>query len=232
LSKQFNGVVGMCKEFGQTCADEQENCRTLLQIYHERSNQLANIIHASNGLIITILVGVLAFAGSVKNIQQNPSFITILIVIVVISLIAWRAFAHNVDNEIIQIYGKILCCEYRLNVPLRTSLLLSLINKFPEAVNKKYLNELKEGNKVMLYSKMFALIKDRNVGDRGHRRLDLYALVLSLVLIIGGSLTILFPNIDTSFFYFGIGFIIGGLFGCLIAIVIEYPSLKLAKIPE
>jgi hypothetical protein len=64
----------MCKEFGQTCADEQENFRTLLQIYHERSNQLANIIHASNGLIVTILVGVLAFAGTVKNFKKSEFY--------------------------------------------------------------------------------------------------------------------------------------------------------------
>ncbi len=78
----------MCKEFGQTCADEQENNRILLPIYYERNNHLANIIHASNGLIITILVGVLAFAGSVKKVENKPLYIALIVAIIVVSLIA------------------------------------------------------------------------------------------------------------------------------------------------
>jgi hypothetical protein len=107
------------------------------------------------------------------------------VAICIISLIIWRAYAHYVDNDIVGMYGKILCCEYRLNVPLRISLLSSLIQGLAKGSKKR--NELKDFVNSEKFSKayneMFVLIDAKKVGSRGHNWLDGFALLFTFVLI-------------------------------------------------
>jgi uncharacterized protein YqhQ len=221
----------MCRQFGQTCADEQENTRTLLQIYEGRNNHLANLISASNGLIVIILVGVLAFAGSVQNLGTNLFYLALIVAVIVLSLISWRWNAHLVDRQIIEVYGKILCCEYKLNVDTRTSLILSLVNGFSDKNKKSELLDLIKSKQVTrAYNEMFFLIEEKRVGDRGHRRIDrVAALLCFLSLAIGGMIAFsVLQFIGNAI----IILIFGLLAGCLITLVLLYRYLPIAKNPE
>ena len=205
---------------------------TLLPIYQERSNQLVNIINAANGLIVTILIGVLAFAGSVKNIQE-PQFITLIVAICIISIIIWRAYAHYVDNDIVQMYGKILCCELKLNVPFRASLLASLIKGLPKDNHKR--NELdefvKSKNFSEAYSKMFMLIDERKVGPRGHDSFDKIALIFIIsILLLGSYLTI--HNVTSYQISAFVGFSIASLWAFVLFLIVIYPTLDIPKNPD
>ncbi len=217
----------MCTQFGQTCADMQENTRIQLQIFEERNSHLANLIHASNGFIVAILVGVLAFAGSVKGIEIRPYYITLVVVIVVFSLVSWRIYVKWIDKEIVEVYGKILCCEYKLNVDSRTSLLMSLIKKQPPKQCEDLMNLIKTNQATKAYNEMFLLIKEGNVGSRGHGALDTIAIFLTLATIIIGFFVIfsILPLNDSAI----IGAIFGILIGCLATLIILFKYLPIAK---
>jgi hypothetical protein len=205
----------MCRQFGQTCADEQENTRILLKIYEERNNHLVNVVSASNGLIVVILVGVLAFAGSVQDIEKKPFYIAWIVSIIVVSLFAWRLYARWVDEDIQKMYGKILCCEYKLNVESRTSLLLSLVTGLRDKSKKRELLDLiKSSNLTRAYNEMFLLLEEKKVGGRGQRWFDGIAVLLFVLSIVIGGFTIFttLPVDENTI----IGYVFGFLTSCLI----------------
>ncbi len=213
-----------CKEM------PEELARLLLPIYQERSNQLANIIHASNGLIVTILIGVLTFAGTITNITSYH--IAFIVSICVLSLIIWRVYVHFVDSDIIHMYGKILCCEYRLLVPSRVSLLSSLIKQLPAGQTKSELENLVALRKTReAYSKMFVIIDGKNVGSRGHEKIDEITGGAILSFIVFGSI-VAFISISDCISQIFASFIFGFLWAFVIILIAIYPDFNRAKNPD
>ena len=130
-------------------SDSKETNRVLLQIYHERSNQLANMLIALNGFILAFISGLLAFVGStyfsapacvvnctsgisgipacqVCELIQRSMPVIIAINISIVVLILWRFYAHYIDNDIVNCYRKILYCENELGVEYKITLLSNL----------------------------------------------------------------------------------------------------------
>jgi hypothetical protein len=138
-----------------------ENARLLLPIFYQRMNELANIIHVSNGFILVFLGAVLAYNGGLTD-KTNTS---LTISVCVGAIIMWRIYAHYVDNDIISTYGKIIECEKSLGIHGDMSLKNQIFKGFPN------------DDRIKIY------IRERNVGYRGHFGLDVLAIFLSECLI-------------------------------------------------
>jgi hypothetical protein len=181
--------------------NKDETTLTMLKIYHERSNQLSNMLIAINGFILAFISGLLAFIGSsafsisdCKNVSfvsliksgcLNPWPIFIAINIAIVVLILWRFYSHYIDDDIIQMYGKILSCEKTVDIIFDASLLKNLIilfrvgfiDEFPKFRQDKKVQEIKR-------LEILNRIEKDDVPDRGHRGLDCLAYFICSVLCI------------------------------------------------
>jgi hypothetical protein len=92
----------------------------------------------------------------------------------------WRKYARIVDDEIVQLYGQIMFCEQRLNVPEKISLVSNLIQQFPQKIKNDY-EMLSYQQK---YEELFSLIPSKRVGHRKHDFFDAIAIGLLDILVI------------------------------------------------
>ena len=222
----------MCEGIYQERKDETDNLRILLQVSYERNNHLANIIHATNGFIVAILVGVIAYLGSIKNLGFTTNLV-LIISICVVSLIIWRIYAHYIDNEIVSNYSKILHCENKLDIPVELSLLKNLIKSLPDKnEEKRKLEDFIQTKKVeAAYSKMFILVEEREIGSRGHLHFDIFAFSLCVLFLVVGIGLLLSNRFYLINIFFISGLIIGFLSGAIVLIAIFYPFYPIAKNP-
>jgi len=179
--------------------EKNETARLMLQIYHDRSNQLVNILNAFNGFMLAFIGGLLAFVGSsafsnseCKNVSSdslissgclNPWPLFIAINIAIIVLILWRFYAHYIDDDIIRMYSKILSCENNVDVDFDASLLKSLIIQYGIEDEFQKFRQDKEFRK-RKYLEIFNRIENDDVPERGHRILDWLAYISCSVLCI------------------------------------------------
>jgi hypothetical protein len=152
-----------------------ENYNLLLPIFYSRINHLANVIHAVNGFVVSVLIAILAISLSDKI--TNPLNFQIILILCIIFLCFWRYYAHKIDDEIIELYHKILFCESSLNVREEVALVTSLISKYPP----KLQNEFKKLSLNERYRKLSQLTKWKIVGFRGHDSFDLLAILLIMI---------------------------------------------------
>lgn len=148
-----------------------ENLRVVLQISYDRINQLNNIIQLTNGLIVTIFIGFFTIFP-----LHEPSAILFCILI----LILWRVYVRELDDEIIEQYGKIISCERELDIPDTFALVTNLIKRFPK--NRK--SEYESINLEAKYEELPYLIKTKQVSHRLHNWFDLIAIMGIWFLII------------------------------------------------
>lgn len=182
----------MCEE-SETKKNERD--LILLQIHHQRSNQLANMLIAINGFILAFISGLLTFIGSsafsttsINNslpiVCINPWPVIIGINIALFVTIFWRFYAHFIDDDIIKTYGRILSCEQ--SVEFDASLLKGLLIKI-EGADKDNLKKYRD-DKELQKAKRKELIEmidlDGNLPSRGHMGLDCLAFIICCVLCI------------------------------------------------
>jgi len=186
----------MCKD---NCPENKN--QVLLQIYHERGNQLSNMLITINGFMLAFVSGLLTFVGSSAFTNEcckdvsigtlissgcwNPWPVLIAINIAIIVIILWRFYAHLIDDDIVETYGKILRCED--GVELDASLLKGLLKKFdPNGWENEY--EKLKGNKSLQESRRQKYIEIIDKGGdfppRGHMGLDCLAFTICCALCI------------------------------------------------
>jgi len=132
----------MCKD---SESEKNDTNRLLLKIYHDRNNQLSNMLIALNGFILAFVSGMIAFMGSTFFSTTEcfviiNSRVTILgscdlnkVVPIIIGinvligmLILWRYYAHYIDDDIVSVYRNIIRCEEKLPVDQKLKLLCRL----------------------------------------------------------------------------------------------------------
>ena len=173
----------------------------LLQIYHERSNQLSNMLITINGFVLAFISGLLTFVGSAAFTNScckkvtigtlissgclNPWPVLIAINIAIIVIIFWRYYAHFIDDDIINTYGKILSCED--GVDLDASLLKGLLREYYPKDWTNKIENLKE-HESLQKTERDNLIRIIDRGDdfpsRGHTGLDCLAFIICCALIV------------------------------------------------
>jgi len=161
----------MCNGLYQTSQNEIENTRLLLQISYERCNQLVNTNNQLFGIIAAICIGLITFLGTAYFTSTDPNryyVIILAIQVICFTLLAWRFYAHIIDNDIVSAYKKILDCENKLNVNLELSLIQSLGKIMKIDDNPLYANKPLEEK----YRIIRNLINRNKGGYRYHDILD------------------------------------------------------------
>ena len=234
----------------ESYSDSRETNRVLLQIYHERSNQLANMLIALNGFVLAFIGGLLTFAGSnyfsppqcfvstnclLKygscDQTQAPWVIIIAINIAIIVMIIWRYYAHYIDNDIASCYQKIFWFEHQVGVKPDLTLLCNFEVKTLKLKKCKpytaYIpNGLCDDQKFEKRYEVFTKLNEKNLmGSRSQDHFDF------LILFVVGSLLIieigLLPhNSILSYFTYWILFIIYIIFLSGLFIPNKYISIQ------
>ena len=193
--------------------DKTEATLTMLKIYHERSNQLANMLVAVNGFMLAFISGLLAFVGSsafsnseCKNatsfyslissgcLNPWPMFFTINIAI--IALVLWRCYSHYIDEDIKETYCKILACENEIPINFNATLLKSLV----EPAQLKSILTKEEIQR--LYHDIFEKFEKGEFPNRGHKKLDCIAFFFIIILSIIEIILVILLN--QSDFFIGV----------------------------
>lgn len=177
--------------------EKNETARTMLQIYHERNTQLANMLIALNGFMLAFISGLITFVGS--TFFSSPQCVTncvssacscsasdssgkvwgilLVINIAIIVMILWRFYAHYIDNDIVNCYRKIIWFEHELTIDEKVTLLNSLEVTIPN---------LKDKIQDLFFDEQFErisnLIQNKKFGERGQKIID------KIVCVISGSL--------------------------------------------
>ena len=154
-----------------------------------------------NGFILAFISGLLTFVGSAAFTNScckivtigtqttsnclNPWPVLIAINIAIIVIIFWRYYAHIIDDDIVETYGKILRLEDGME--LDASLLKSLLKKFdPNGWKNEY--EKLKGYRSLQKSRRQNYIEIIDEGGdfppRGHMGLDCLAFIICCVLCI------------------------------------------------
>jgi hypothetical protein len=167
----------------QNPLDGSENYRQMLQISHDRCNQLVTINNQAIGIVAAILIGLITFLGSAYFTSHDPNrylAIIISIHISVITLIFWRYYAHVIDTEIVKTYERIVISEKKLHITYDLTLVHSLeADLFLEDFPFYRMIEKKNRSRIIL-----DLILNNKVGSRFHNFWDHAAVILSLLLLI------------------------------------------------
>jgi hypothetical protein len=187
-------------------SDSNETKRVMLQIFHERSNQLANMLMALNGFMIVFIGGLITFAGSsvfsspqcVTEVNEqaitcitnnSEKFIPLLIAIniAIIVVILWRFYAHYIDDDIVKQYCKIIRIEDSLRI---------------RDLDKKITlrSQLNESEDIP--------IEDIDFGSRGQWVFDLFACLFCFILLIVEYLIIINYPITKVMIQFFLFFVI------------------------
>jgi hypothetical protein len=190
----------------------QENARIMLQIHHERSNQLANMLIALNGFMLAFIAALIAFVGgmyySTNAISTQERIIPLVIAvnIAIFVIIFWRMYSHYIDDDIVENYCKILRCEEIRKVEFDISLLKSLIFKYSE-VEIQQLLEPKEKR----YEKIFNKFGNGEIPDRGQKKFDSIASAIIVLLFIVQIWMIndLVKTVFPFFFWYSLVLLIG-----------------------
>lgn len=96
---------------------DEDNSKITLQIFSQRLENLVNINHATIGFTVAFFGGVLGIFSDVYFRQASPEKELLLLLVVVfltVELVAWRIYAHYVDESIIDCYKKIITCQRNL----------------------------------------------------------------------------------------------------------------------
>jgi hypothetical protein len=167
---------------------EMENARTFLKILSDRNNQMVGIIHQYTNYTIIALSAIWAFLGksyfdSLNTKNPQTIFLQLAICISIIVILAWRFYAHKIDDDIAKNYKWIISNEKILlgseNLEPSYSTLNNLIKSCPNLENQLINNNKKcYSQKEEIVSK---LIDNRLIGTRGHFGFDLLASLYILI---------------------------------------------------
>jgi hypothetical protein len=215
-------------------SEQNDTNRVLLQIYHDRNNQLSNMLITLNGFILAFVSGIIAFMGStffsttecfviinsrvsiLDSCNQNkvvPIIIGINVLIGV--LILWRCFAHYIDDDIVSGYCNIIRCEEKLSVDKRLKLLCKL-EKVEGTLKLDSLGSYRDKPFKTKIEIIEQLSRCKKMGYRGHYWFNVITIFTITALLISEAVLLRFLNIDD------ITLFIMGILGLLLTIMVFF----------
>ncbi len=185
---------------------EKSDAQAMLASTQQLRTHWSGVITSHLGLSLTINVAIwsyfiAAYVDSGSGSDENPVFILVPSALSAVLLGLWRLYTRHIDDHLANLYPDLLLCEGVLCVPIERGTSGYLAKAVP---NTKALLTSAELSIEKRIKGVEELAAKKKIGDRGHKRIDLFAL-----LVIAGisflSILVIADSGEKSHIYFLLG---------------------------
>jgi hypothetical protein len=196
ILKELNKILAVIRPVSSL---KREETIALLNIAQQQRQHWSTLITSIMGFTVAFVSAIWAFSlpEYIKDIHNNfysPLWLVVGASITSVIVVLWRFYTRYIDNKLAHNFPEIIYYEALLEVPIHTGLTAYLINmdqtraKVIAKSNKTVADLFSSSTGLTPLQKFKAvewLVDARKIGDRGHRSLDIGALLYVLLMVLG-----------------------------------------------
>jgi len=182
---------------------EKSDAHAMLSSTQQLRTHWSGVITSHLGLSLTINVAIwsyfiTAYLDSIKENDFNHLFILVASAISAILLGLWRLYTRHIDDHLANLYPDFLLCEGVIGMPFERGTGGYLAKAVENA------KPLLKSTKINLEDRVKGvekLVTAKRIGDRGHRIIDLVALVVTIIIFILSFIIILGSGVKSHWYF-------------------------------